>query len=582
MSMFRRSHEEIEPLLAIYRELDEVQQKRVDRHVQRCAACARQLAAFQTVDRQLAALREHDRAQLRQRFQHSQPDLGAYRALNQANGRPAQGLSRLLAALHHPVAIASGIAGAALLLAVALLFASWVASLSGQSLASGDSATVVTATHSVAIATEPAREETPGGENANEDKLGHVAYVQEGDIWMIVLPDGEPQRLTEDGENYEPRWSPSGEWLAFRKDKFVWVLNVRAPEEAYSLHTTAGDVSMGFAWSPTADRLAFTAGTELQLLDAQSGTITTVVSLPDDGETLYRLLHPFWNPDGTIVAYEQYRMPSGPAAAFQGEQGLWLVGLGGGAPAMLYDSGIPEKGEAILAGWTSDGRYILFWQGGVLSASLLADGAPLYALPVSGDQQQPEPVALTVPAAGAPAAPVLVRSDFLAPAPHSTEVAITLGGGRDTWVNKQVGGASPETAIWRSYTPEGQVTISPAWSPDGQQLAYVTMPANAASPDEALWARRIEVSNTTERRQLVDDPAYRDENPLWSATGSHLLFARIDRDERVSLWLLPAGGGEAQEVVGPLSPPPPGTGWAGVYGYVEWSQYYDWWRGRLP
>src|SRR5512139_2453961 len=44
--------------------------------------------------------------------------------------------------------------------------------------------------------------------------VGRVAYVQGGDIWIKVLPDGKPQRLTTDGRNREPRWSPSGEWLA--------------------------------------------------------------------------------------------------------------------------------------------------------------------------------------------------------------------------------------------------------------------------------------------------------------------------------------------------------------------------------
>jgi hypothetical protein len=40
--------------------------------------------------------------------------------------------------------------------------------------------------------------------------LGKVAYVQGGDIWTKVLPDGEPQRLTNDGRSIAPKWSPSG------------------------------------------------------------------------------------------------------------------------------------------------------------------------------------------------------------------------------------------------------------------------------------------------------------------------------------------------------------------------------------
>jgi hypothetical protein len=45
--------------------------------------------------------------------------------------------------------------------------------------------------------------------------LGKIAYVQDGDIWMMALPSGQPQRLTTDGFNGAPSWSVSGEWLTF-------------------------------------------------------------------------------------------------------------------------------------------------------------------------------------------------------------------------------------------------------------------------------------------------------------------------------------------------------------------------------
>jgi Tol biopolymer transport system component len=47
--------------------------------------------------------------------------------------------------------------------------------------------------------------------------LVKLAYLRGGDIWVKALPDGEPQRVTTDARSGVPRWSPSGEWLAFRK-----------------------------------------------------------------------------------------------------------------------------------------------------------------------------------------------------------------------------------------------------------------------------------------------------------------------------------------------------------------------------
>ena len=36
-----------------------------------------------------------------------------------------------------------------------------------------------------------------------------LAYVKDGDIWMTVLPDGAPHRITTSGQATAPRWSPS-------------------------------------------------------------------------------------------------------------------------------------------------------------------------------------------------------------------------------------------------------------------------------------------------------------------------------------------------------------------------------------
>ena len=52
---------------------------------------------------------------------------------------------------------------------------------------------------------------------SQSDGLGKIAYIQGGDIWVKELPDGAPMRLTTDGVNGAPHWSPSGEWLTFTR-----------------------------------------------------------------------------------------------------------------------------------------------------------------------------------------------------------------------------------------------------------------------------------------------------------------------------------------------------------------------------
>ena len=115
--------------------------------------------------------------------------------------------------------------------------------------------------------------------------LGQLAYVQDGDIWTRGLPAGEPRRVTEDGGNSSPRWSASGQWLAFRKGDQLWLAADR-PREWWVVND--GAPVGAFAWSPVLDLLAYvTAAGELQLvkLEASAGTHPVVrpITVPTAG-----------------------------------------------------------------------------------------------------------------------------------------------------------------------------------------------------------------------------------------------------------------------------------------------------------
>lgn len=209
-------------------------------------------------------------------------------------------------------------------------------------------------------------------------ELGLLAYVQGGDIWGKALPYGEPRRLTTDGRNQEPRWSPSGRWLAFRKDEQVWTMQA----DGSGAHPLAGGVSIAaFAWAPDRDLLAYVSGDELYVVNADSGSpVKLVAASPSAPQRLGRIA---WSPDGQWIAYE--RVEQQPKQSLI-SQGLWKVSADGEQLAELYASGAPEKGEAILAGWSLDGEHVFFWQGYILSASMLADGVALYSLPAGGGE----------------------------------------------------------------------------------------------------------------------------------------------------------------------------------------------------
>ena len=397
--------------------------------------------------------------------------------------------------------------------------------------------------------------------------LGKVVYVLNGDLWVKSLPDGEPRRITRGGGLSQPSWSPSGSWLAARlgTDQ-VWALSA---DGLQSQGLNGGKPVHAFAWSPVKDRLAYVTGSgaeygELRLAGGDGKDIKVLVG-QNGSAAIQRIA---WSPAGDWIAYQLIRRKPGQETPYVG---LWTVSADGGRPVELY------SGNPTLAGWTGDGRGLLFWDGGnTFSASLMADGAPLKLLPAAGGD--PQTLAKFV----------LAFPDFVRPDPSgSARVAVITGGNREVWTNKVLNVF--DDGNMALLTSSGTAASSPSWSPDGRQIAFVQAkdagalsggePARLALMERKLWLRDLQ---TGKSRQLTTDPAYRDEYPLWTGDGASLLFVRMDKQGAVSLWLLPLSGGDPQEMVDGMSAPAistdPQDAWFGYYGHIDWSQVFDWWR----
>jgi Tol biopolymer transport system component len=402
-------------------------------------------------------------------------------------------------------------------------------------------------------------------------KAAMVAYVQGGDIWVKSLPDGEARRLTQDGRNAEPRWSATGEWLSFLKNSNLpqlWLVHYEGGE-AQQLGTNVGPDS--YAWSPIQDKIAYGIGGSIQVYaldDAGETELVNEVQIgPGDGTLTVGKIA--WSPNGQQLAFTiSSQWTDGDDLSGEND-GLWVVDLASNTPEMIVASEVPDKGEIILQGWSGDGKYLLYWQGPILSASILADGVPLYRVPAAGGT--PEVIAEWV----------LPREDLVQSQPNGLpQVAIVEGSGREMWHDKRLRAVLLDGLQGWDLSPEDQAVSSPVWSPSGGAIAYIGMPAvddvsGGPEAQDALNARQVWIIESgQEARPIHEEISYREEAPQW-IDDENLLVVRMDADDHISLWQVSISGGDAQQVVDEITPAPE---WFGYYGHIRWQEYFSLWR----
>ncbi|MFC1923611.1 hypothetical protein ACFLY4_10030 [Chloroflexota bacterium] len=94
------------------------------------------------------------------------------------------------------------------------------------------------------------------------------------------------------------------------------------------------------------------------------------------------------------------------------------------------------------------------------------------------------------------------------------------------------------------YHRKDQTVCCAVWSPDGQEIAFITASELPDSQDAAghIW---IMSSDGNDLRQLTFDDNYSESDPQWSTKGNRLVFSRKARDNQFAdIWIVSTDGEE--------------------------------------
>jgi Tol biopolymer transport system component len=177
------------------------------------------------------------------------------------------------------------------------------------------------------------------------------ARMSDGQIYRARFDGSELRRLTSEGENSNPSWSPDGRRIAFlrrepgtqsRSD--VWLMGA---DGSNPIRRTVQGNYRSVAWSPDGTRLAVSDdgvySSSVWILTVEGDAAATL--LPGQARS------PAWSPDGRKIAFVR---PSGD----DGYDAVWVMNPDGAdAKPLTTPGGGIEWGIA----WSPDGRSIAYW-----------------------------------------------------------------------------------------------------------------------------------------------------------------------------------------------------------------------------
>jgi len=435
-----------------------------------------------------------------------------------------------------------------------------------------------------------------------------IVFELLGDLYTMPVSGGEAKRITSGPPfDSQPRYSPDGKTIVFLSDRSgsenIWLCDA---DGSNARALTKGDRNLYASpeWTPdgqyvVASKTSMPIGSTYEIWlyhrDGGSGVSLTKDDKgpapgPPGRGTQNNALGPAFGPEGRYLWYSRHRGGFG----YNLDLPEWEIAIYDRQTGKVFNQ-TDLYGSAMRPVLSPDGKWLVYAtrhdaETGLRLRNLVSGDDQWLVYPVQRDDQEsrftrdlmpgssftPDSKALVV-SYGGKIWRVEVPSGQVTPIPFTAKVHQDLGPlvRFETRVDtgeilvKQIRDASPSpdgkrlafSALDKIYvmdlpsgTPRRVTTDTvheqvPAWSPDGQWIAYVTW------SDEGGYVEKVRADGRSRPQRLTPDPAFFD-HPGWSPDGQRIVVIKGPRSSRVAERLgpgyeldwLPAGGGAPTRV----------------------------------
>ncbi|HTX08974.1 MAG TPA: hypothetical protein VME22_10210 [Solirubrobacteraceae bacterium] len=400
--------------------------------------------------------------------------------------------------------------------------------------------------------------------------LGLIAFVAAGHLDLVDLARCRLSVRRAPGAS-QVRFSPDGRWLAYGGLAYGQLATGRSfgpvvvPVRGGAARSPLGAGVLAWTWGRSGAVL-YGITSDGSLVSATPGGPRRVIAahVATIGYGYYG--EPLeLSPNGQQVIVDR----SACAPSTGGE--LDTVNVHTGAVTMV----VRKSGEFFtIAGWSSDGRWLLFWVANQCSGSLDADGWPLDAAPAAG---------------GAPVQVVphmLLYDDFLSWC--GSDLIAAAGPDRQTNQDGRLVSVAPPG--WHARTIEragGLSWVSPSCAPSGRRVVAAAGPNSAVArfgiEHRSIWLLRARSGARVRRLSVPPAADLSDEAPRFSRDGRWVMFVRSrvlagpgssDRSEDTLELARASGVGSATALVAFTSED------FSYYDHFDWPQEIDWYQPR--